>query len=143
MKTPHPSPCLGALWLALTLTGCAGYGVADPQLSVALGESFTLQAGQEVAVDDGRLYIRLRGVSDDSRCPTDVTCVWAGDATVRLGVRLGRAMEQDREVHTTLDPKNIVFAEYRITLEALSPEPHSGTTISEDEYRARLRVERM
>ena len=44
----------------------------------------TARLGQEVRL--GNLRIRPLAVIEDSRCPLDVTCVWAGRVRVRVAV---------------------------------------------------------
>ncbi|NNF59280.1 MAG: hypothetical protein HKN04_13680 [Rhodothermaceae bacterium] len=48
----------------------------------SLGERFTLERGASALVDGQRL--RFDAVLEDSRCPTNVTCVWEGKAVVSL-----------------------------------------------------------
>ena len=51
--------------------------------SVQLGEEFTLSVGEHVDLPDG-WTIFFEGVESDSRCPTDVVCIWQGEAVVQL-----------------------------------------------------------
>ena len=72
--------------LALVLAACdsgPGYaevGASAGEVSVALGESASL---------DG-LPVAFQSITEDSRCPVGVDCVWEGRARVRLTVD-GRA----------------------------------------------------
>ena len=65
------------LILLLALAGCA----TAPPLS---DETVTARLGEEVRL--GALRIRPVAVLEDSRCPADVTCVWAGRIRVRVAV---------------------------------------------------------
>lgn len=65
------------LLVLLALTGC----VTAPALS---DETVTARLGEEVRL--GTLRIRPLVVLEDSRCPADVTCVWAGRLRVRVAV---------------------------------------------------------
>jgi hypothetical protein len=51
----------------------------------------TLKVGETVFVDDGALKVTLLAVTEDSRCPKDVMCVWAGQAIVALHIELDGA----------------------------------------------------
>lgn len=66
------------LLLAVAMLGCASGGTAR---SVALGQPFTLQPGERVALP-GDASLRYLGIANDSRCPPDVQCIRAGDADV-------------------------------------------------------------
>jgi len=43
-----------------------------------------LHVGESAALDDGALLLTMVQVSEDSRCPKDVMCVWMGRAVVQL-----------------------------------------------------------
>ncbi|MSR22573.1 MAG: hypothetical protein EXR92_03365 [Gemmatimonadetes bacterium] len=127
--------------LTLALTGCAGASPAESVILTAPVDSLvTLRLGQIVQIAGGPLRIRFEGVTSDSRCPTNVVCVWEGDATVHLRVAAGEGEGSAVELHTSLDPRSHVTAGYRITLEELGPAPQSGAPISQAGYSAGIRV---
>ena len=59
--------------------------------TVRLEREFKLRPGQQATVKGTKSGITFMNVGEDSRCPKDVTCVWAGNATVRLWVTNGRS----------------------------------------------------
>jgi hypothetical protein len=67
------------LLVLLALARCA----PAPPLSAEAG-TVTARLGEEVRL--GNLRIRPVAVLEDSRCPADVTCVWAGRIRVRVAV---------------------------------------------------------
>ncbi|MFD0000179.1 hypothetical protein [Nocardia sp. NPDC127526] len=111
-------------------------------VNAELGADFTLAAGATAHLDDDRLTVLFRGVSNDSRCPEepDIRCVWEGDATIALTVTSnGTAAEHDLKVQP---PGNeLALDGYRIHLVALRP-GGSTQTIPQSEYRVDLRVSR-
>jgi hypothetical protein len=69
--------------LLFSLPGCAPVEtaiIAEP------GVSFALPVGQTVSVKGTDTRLTFSEVREDSRCPTDVTCVWAADAKIRVVV---------------------------------------------------------
>src|SRR5262249_58503750 len=64
---------------ASAVLGACKDGVTSPSPGKVVG-NVTLAIGQEAPVEGTGLRILFRAVSDDSRCPADVTCVWEGDA---------------------------------------------------------------
>lgn len=110
--------------------------------TAALGSRFTLAPGIPVRLDDGRLTLRLVEVPSDSRCPVDVTCVWAGEATVVLTATVANA-DTRLELHS---PANATpgasVADYQVRLHALHPEPRSKQPVAQSEYRVDLIVTR-
>jgi hypothetical protein len=101
-----------------------------------------LSAGTEVRVDS-LLRVGFVDVPADSRCPTSVMCVWAGDGHVVLGVGVGMGPSDRVHLHTTLDPRAADVSRYRITLLDLMPYPDRPGTIPLDAYAVRLHVERL
>ena len=45
---------------------------------VPLGSEFTLAPGETALVGDDGLLVTFESVTEDSRCPMDAICVWAG-----------------------------------------------------------------
>ncbi len=125
------------------LAACASGGAPSPT-APAVNEEFTLRPGQTAAVSGTALRITFESVRDDSRCPTDVTCIWEGDATVVLKVAVD-AQESVREVHTNEGgerSRKVPAGDFVISLERLDPAPRSTQPIEASAYRATLRVAR-
>ena len=81
MDIPHlrSKACWLVLGLSL-LTACAG-ATSHDEPSQALAQTLTLRIGDKVALGDQGVLRYVR-TANDSRCPVDVQCVWAGDAEV-------------------------------------------------------------
>lgn len=114
----------------------------DNVVQVAADTPFRLRAGEIASVGTDGLMIAFRRVDGDSRCPSDVTCVWSGDATVVLDVTVGRVAWTAAQVHTHVEPRATDYREYRITLVDLSPVPVSTRSIAAGDYSATLEVAR-
>lgn len=103
--------------------------------------TITLRVGQRTAVNNVSLL--FAGVPEDSRCPVDVTCVWAGNAKVELGIGpfVGtRGMTVPVELNTTGGPHAGEAWGLRVVLVALRPDPVSTERIGPDDYVVELRV---
>ena len=131
----------------LLLTGCMSASQPTPgttppsgSIQVGTGQNFDLQAGQSARVTRTPITVIFRSVSQDSRCPSDVTCVWAGDGAVKLGLQSTTSPSQETTLHTTLDPKTVDFSAYRVRIVSLSPYPKSGSTIPAEKYVVTLHV---
>ncbi|MGD2027158.1 MAG: hypothetical protein PVI99_05015 [Anaerolineales bacterium] len=97
----------------------------DNPASYHYGERFTLTLGETVMVEEERFQITLDALLEDSRCPANAECFWAGQAKVQLNVNgeqviltLGDLMEGDT---ASLD------LEGGIVLELLDIQPHPGS----------------
>lgn len=123
-------PLLPAL---LFTTGCAATLIPGNPVE------FELAVGETARLEDQDISIQFKAVTADSRCPSDVTCVWAGDAA--LALRLGGVPGiQDTTLHTSLDPKSLHRGTTTLEVLGLSPTPVSTTSTDPKSYRLRLRV---
>jgi hypothetical protein len=132
----------GAL-AAAALTACDG---SSRFLAVRLAESvadttFSLGVGQEAT--RGVMRIVFTGVNEDSRCPSDVVCVWAGNAAVEIGVSFGMGPTIRYVLNTTVDPKSVDVGGYRITLVDVQPFPVSTSRIPPASYVATFRFQQI
>lgn len=61
------------------------------ETTAELGEPFTLERGASTMVDDRML--RFDHITEDSRCPANVDCVWEGRATISLSLIAGDTVD--------------------------------------------------
>lgn len=90
-----------------------------------LGQEFTLKVGQQVIIKEAGLKITFSAVAEDSRCPTGVNCIWAGNGKIVLKVIQGRGKAADVQLNTGTEPKQDRFQEYEVKLVELNPYPKS------------------
>ena len=108
-----------------------------------LGPEFTLRPAESARIAGTALVLTFDRITEDSRCPTDVTCVWAGNAVVRLAARVAGVARGPMELHTTtVDKREATVDGYRVQLVRLAPARTQGTTITQDQYLATLTVVR-
>lgn len=128
--------------LFLATAGCREPDVPPDAPTADLGTEFTLAPGNTMRVDDDRMRVSFDKVSQDSRCPKDVDCVWEGDATIIATVTVGSAQSR-QEFHSNRRLASAATVDgYRIELKALSPELLSTQSISPSDYRVALLVTR-
>jgi hypothetical protein len=132
------------LWVvaALVVMACDQGKPAQPDLnrSGAAASPLTLRVGEAGEVHGVRLT--FVGVAEDSRCATDVHCVWAGNARVELAARLapGGGETRDLVLNTGLPPREAETHDLRVRLVRLEPEPLSTQAIPRDGYVVTLNV---
>jgi hypothetical protein len=103
--------------------------------SVRLGEEFVLRFGDQVSVQGVKLSLKFQDVTEDSRCPDGVVCVWEGNSRVLLEVN-----QSTFALNTTVEPKQIIVDRYLVRLNSLSPYPMIERKIQKAEYLAALVV---
>lgn len=121
---------------------CGGSDVTGPSRRVALGQSFELRVGETATIGEELLVVGFSGVTSDSRCPVDVVCVWAGEATLRLTLRrLPQEAQDVVEVKTPSAPE-ARYDGYTIEVSALRPLPRAASPTDPSSYVATLSVRR-
>jgi len=106
---------------ALALAGCATIPPAEVGPTAGLGQ---------IAAGNG-LKIRPIEVIEDSRCPAEVNCVWAGRLKVRARMN-GPGWTQIRDFELGV-PQAV--DQYRVTLIAAEPQKQAGAEIDPRAYR--------
>jgi hypothetical protein len=89
-------------------------------------DTLSIQLGKSISVDGGRLEVIFEAKLADSRCPANATCVWAGDAVVRVSTRLAGGAPTGTELHSTLQPNSLKIDRYTISMIGLTPYPGTG-----------------
>ena len=118
------------LLAAIAAAGCFNSPTGP---DVVAGKPFELKAGAVSVLPDGT-RLTFSEVQSDSRCPMDVKCVWAGDATVAITLTPSRGSAESRALHTQPTGSQIPYANYTIALTALAPYPRSTQKIAAADY---------
>lgn len=120
---------------AMLLLGCRG------TTDVAVGEEFSLRTGERMQIQGGAAAVSFVAVPQDSRCPSDVVCVWAGDAVARLDLLVsGDSARADLHTNGQAGSARADMHGYVLELVSLAPYPRSGGQIPQEDYTATLRV---
>jgi hypothetical protein len=124
--------------LTLPLAACSN---APPNVNADLGQEFSLSLGQSAIIEGQSLRITFEDVIEDSRCPSDVTCIWAG--RVSCIIKLEGVSSPYRMVLTesglTDQYTSETYREYQLAFH-VRPYPEAGQSIRRDEYRLQLIV---
>jgi len=91
--------------------------------------------GERVQVDGPA--VTPREVLEDSRCPSDVQCVWAGRLRLRATIHLGSGDED----HVLLLGEQVQVADGALELAEAWPEPVVGGAITPADYRFAFRFD--
>lgn len=120
--------------------------IANLMLVLALGgfapafarhhQTINVKINNEAAANGG-LKVKFAELVEDSRCPTDTNCIWAGNAKIKIRVsRNGKS--QVLELNTTESGATPKFAGYSFKLTGLTPEPRSNIRINRNGYVATI-----
>lgn len=110
--------------------------VAEP------GVAFDLPIGKTAALNGNGVRITFKQVREDSRCPVDVQCVWAGDAKIELTIsRTGTP--DDAKILSQNAPNNeTTSGDLRIRFVGLAPVPRQADAGTPRAYVAQLVLSR-
>lgn len=110
----------------------------EPRVTV-VGDTAFLELPVGRTADNGELRVTLDGVFEDSRCPSGVQCVWAGNASLRL--TLATADEAEVVVvNSTTTPHMAAFEGFVLGYRDLAPYPSSTEPMDRDAYVATIWV---
>lgn len=108
---------------------------------VNLDREFTLAIGESAGIEDQNMEITFLQVLEDSRCPRNVTCIWAG--RVSAAVEITGSQPGYKMVLTqpglSGQPATETYKEYEFAFN-VTPYPESGKQIASEEYRLNLTV---
>ncbi len=96
------------------LAATAGIAKDSDTISVRLGHS--------KAIDGGKITIKFLKIVEDSRCPMNARCIWAGNAKIRLSMTKGRSF-RSVELNTGTGVKTVTAYGYTFEIEDLTPWP--------------------
>lgn len=96
------------------IAGTAICSLAQKTVSVRLGGSSTLE--------NGRISVKFLSIVEDSRCPMNARCAWAGNAKIRISVAKGRSF-RSFELNTGTGVKVVSAFGYRFEIQDLTPWP--------------------
>lgn len=120
-----------SLGTALALSACAATGAATP-----LQDGSDVGLGQRAMVDGP--IVQPVEVLEDSRCPMNARCIWAGRVRVKMIWWRGNGEKQPFEV--TLG-ESTPLADGAIRLESVRPEKMTNVTLKPSDYRFSFRFD--
>jgi len=125
---------------SILLLGCVLLAACTSAIEPTIDESFVLAQGETAVIAAQNMEITFVDVPEDSRCPKDAVCVWAGNALVQLEV-VRDGVELAIGLNTELVPRLAPVADdLELVLEGLGPMRTTRGPIDKGDYRATLRL---
>ena len=104
-----------------------------PAMAAKRSETLRVQINKEKRFAKAKLSVRFVELVEDSRCPTDTNCVWAGNAKIKIKVsKHGRT--HDLTLDTNGQHQSANAEGYAIKLVSLTPAPRSNIRINRNGY---------
>ena len=109
--------------------------MAEFNLPFKLAMDHTAQTGATA------LQIRFSDVTEDSRCPPDIACIWSGQVVIALDIiRAGKDSEKITLTSPDVYPIIHKLSDYKLELLAVQPYPATSADIKKQDYSVILRV---
>ena len=99
-----------------------------------------LGISKQKKVTKAKLTIKFVAVTEDSRCPIGVNCIWAGNAKVQIKVTNRKGKSQTFELNTNIEPQAVKFEGYEIKIADLTPHPQKDKPTAPNIYALNLTV---
>lgn len=125
------------LLLSLLILGISGITLAKAE------ESVKVTIGKTKTADRGKVSIKFISVVEDSRCPMNARCVWAGNAKIKVSVSVGRRRTETVELNSNMQPQTVTVQGYRLTLQDLNPQKGQPANWPKGPIKATVSVERV
>ena len=124
---------------ATTVVISVGCATVDTAVVAEPGATFSLPVGRTATVSGNGARITFNRVTNDSRCPIDAVCIWAGDAPIELTV-VSEGSTQTRTLSTIAPNNEVVVGNLRIWFVGLTPAPKQSEPPATRAYVAQLVV---
>lgn len=105
---------------------------------IQIGSEFDIGVNHKVVARGGKLEVIFVSVSEDSRCPEGVECVWSGNAKIKIKLNKSKIKPATIELNTDAGSKSASYLNFEVRLISLTPRPKQNETISPRDYKARL-----
>lgn len=109
---------------------------------VAAAEKVSVKFGETVSSKSTRVKTKLVEIIEDSRCPEDVDCIWAGRVTIKVTVTIKKGTPVDIELSSDHKP-SVDVGSYRLTLNEVAPKRKIGSPVTKEDYVADLTIEKI
>ncbi len=110
-------------------------------IPINLGNQFELKVNQEALIDPEKIKIKFLNVEEDSRCPSDVQCVWPGQVKILVKVINQEQDLGEFNLISRVGEKAVkTFDGYSIELIEVTPYPQKNQRPEISDYQVTLVV---
>lgn len=120
-------------------------GQEEDFIPAELNSQFQLKVNQTALIESENIKVKFLDVTEDSRCPSDVTCIWAGQVKILVNVLKNDQNMGDLTLTGQAGDELAVgtFDGFSIKLIKVDPYPVSTKKIELTEYIATLVVSKI
>lgn len=108
--------------------------IKDDSVTAHYNERVVLKLGKALSLADSQTQVTFAEVLEDSRCPKGTSCIWAGQARVRLETNDGAKLELTLPGMQEQVEVAAVLGNMTLVCYGLSPYPQAGVEPTADAY---------
>ena len=108
-------------------------------VSAKQAQELSVQINKEATSKSG-VKVKFLELIEDSRCPTDTNCIWAGNAKIKVEVSKPGHKAKTVTLNSGVNPQSVLFGGYQIKLTGLTPEPRTNIRSRRDGYVATFTI---
>ena len=116
--------------LVIAIAAACETGPNNPNTQQLGKDEFSVAYGRDVAVPGTIARLGFEQVTQESRCPSDVVCVWEGEVTLVLGITVGdgptvpQTINLRGGVSAPVTIQGVTVTLFRVDPYPVSTEPH-------------------
>jgi hypothetical protein len=124
------------VWASLAIVMLTNISFISAQETVPaqLDTAFKLKLGHEAVIESEGIVVIFADVPEDSRCPSDVMCIWQGLATVNIYTYVNGIGQELILTVGAHESSSSAFDQYFMKVVGLQPQPHSNIQIDPQDY---------
>ncbi len=113
----------------------------EPNQQFNLGDTLLIDYKESFHNTENNITVTLDSLLSDGRCPVDVMCFWAGNAEVKIGLKIN-----ETSYHLFLNTfrgyrRDSLISGYRTELLDLYPYPHSDSSYKKEDYQIKIVID--
>ncbi len=128
--------------LLAVVAGVLACATVDSVIIAQPETAFSLPVGRTATLGENGSRITFRRVTEESRCPTSVVCVWEGDAKIELTV-VGEGGASASRIFSLKTPNEGSVGDLFVRFVSLSPYPATPGPLSQRGYIAELVIRKL
>jgi len=138
MKKYVPYLIISAMFFLLVF--CQGSNEPLDENNFSLSDSINIQFQDTLFSSEENVWITFDSLLSESRCPVNVVCVWAGNASLHFTFSKD-GEETGFNLNTHPDFLNdTTISGYRISLLDVKPYPHTDSLFTQNDYSAIISI---
>ncbi|TRZ79541.1 MAG: hypothetical protein D4R90_03760 [Nitrosopumilales archaeon] len=121
----------------VSITLAPGMTFADKTLPLVFDTQFQLKVNQTFSINSTGITVKFLNVTADSRCPSDVTCIWQGETRILVNVIQNNQDRGNFNLASSAGQQNLavrVFDGYSISVGKVEPYPLGGKKLPPSDY---------